>query len=87
MVFNDWQELWENLKKHWRKDPITGFGDWSPIIDDIEPFRDGKASFRLTKFLNSLSDGFKDGLSKSENLEKAVGIYSSEWGEDKIFRF
>ena len=87
VVFNDWQELWENLKKHWRKDPITGFGDWSPIMDDIEPFRDGKASLRLTKFLNSLSDGFKDGLSKSENLEKAIGIYSSEWGEDKIFRF
>ncbi len=87
VVFNDWQELWGNVKKHWRKKPISGFGDWSPIMDDIDPFRDGKASLRLTRFLNSLSEGFNYGLSKSDNLEKAVGIYTSEWGEDKIFKF
>ena len=23
----------------------------------------------------------------TDNLEKAVGIYTSEWGEDKIFKF
>ena len=55
-------------QKYWGK-PITGFGDWSSIIDDIEPFRDEKASERLTKFLYWLIEGFKEGLSKKENLE------------------
>ena len=87
VVFNDWSSLWKNLEKHWRQEPVDGFGDWSPILDDIDPFRDEKASARLTKFLYWLTEGFKEGLSKKENLENAVGLYSSEWGEDKIFRY
>ena len=56
-------------------------------IDDIEPFRDEKASERLTKFLYWLTEGFKEGLSKKENLEHAVKLYSYEWGEDKVFQY
>jgi hypothetical protein len=87
VVFNNWDNLWDNLEEHWKKKPIDGFGDWSPILDDIDPFRDGNASARLTKFLYWLREGFKKGLSKTETLENAVGLYSSEWGEDKVFRY
>ena len=38
VVFTEWSSLWKNLEVHWRKEPIAGFGDWSPIMDDIEPF-------------------------------------------------
>ena len=87
VVFNNWDNLWKNLEEHWNKEPIDGFGDWSPILDDIDPFRDENASARLTKFLYWLTEGFREGLSKKENLENAVGLYSSEWGEDKVFRY
>ena len=87
VVFNDWLSLWENLESHLLNKPMVGFGDWSLILDDIDPFRDEKASERLTKFLYWLTEGFKEGLSKKENLEKAVELYTSEWGEDKVFRY
>ena len=87
VVFNNWENLWENLEKHWNKEPIDGFGDWSQILDDIDPFRDENASARLTKFLYWLTEGFNKGLSKTETLENAVGLYASEWGEDKVFRY
>jgi len=87
VIFNEWASLWKNLEEHWRKAPISGFGDWSPIMDDIEPFRDEKASERLTKFLYWLSEGFKEGQNKKENLEHAVKLYSFEWGEDKVFQY
>ena len=87
VVFNNWENLWENLEEHWNNNPIEGFGDWAQIIDDIDPFRDENASARLTKFLYWLTEGFKKGLSKTETLENAVGLYASEWGEDKVFRY
>ncbi|MBT6028736.1 MAG: hypothetical protein HOH13_00390 [Crocinitomicaceae bacterium] len=87
VVFKDWQSLWERLEKHLRTEHISGFGDWSLIIDDIDPFRDEKAHERMMEFINWLSQGLKDGKTKTESMENAVELYASKWGEDKVFRY
>jgi hypothetical protein len=84
VVFHGIPEMWDAIKEHWEYASIPGFGDWSPIIDDIDPFRDGKAAHRVNSFILSLLDGFKAGYEREEILENAVGIYGKQWGYDKI---
>jgi hypothetical protein len=69
---------------HWKKKPILGFGDWSPILDDLDPFRDGKAAYRITTYLNWLLEGFNQGRDRETILSDAAERYSQKWGADKI---
>ena len=84
VVFNDWDVLWNNLYDHLKKVAIPGFGDWSPIIDDLDPFRDGKAAYRMTTYLYWLLEGFKQGLDRETILADAAERYANEWGDDKV---
>ena len=63
---------------------IPGFGDWSPIIDDLDPFRDGKAAQRMGNYLNWLIQGFEKGLDRGTNLEETAERYRKQWGADKV---
>ena len=63
---------------------IPGFGDWTSIIDELDPFRDGKAAYRMGNYLNQLISGFEKGLDRKAILENAAEIYAKEWGSDKI---
>ena len=84
VVFQGLSEMWDNIKEHWEREAIPGFGDWTPIINDIDPFRDGKAAYRMNSFMLSLLDGFKTGYEREEILENAVHSYGKKWGYDKI---
>ena len=45
VVFSDWDELWKALMEHWANpDGILKFGDWRPMLNEIDPFRDGRAA-------------------------------------------
>ena len=63
---------------------INGFGDWSPILDELDPFRDGRAAERVGTYLKWLLDGFKEGLTRESVLSDAAEKYASKWGYDKI---
>ena len=84
VVFNDWDVMWDTLKEHWIKKPIQGFGDWSPIRDDLDPFSDGKSAYRMTTYLNWLLEGFKQGLERETILADAAERYVKQWGDDKV---
>ena len=84
VVFNDWDIMWDTLKEHWIKEPIQGFGDWSPIRDDLDPFSDGKSAYRMTTYLNWLLEGFKQGLERETILADAAERYVNQWGDDKV---
>ena len=85
VVFKKWEELWDALMEH-RKAPsgIEGFGDWSPMLNDIDPFRDGRAAERMGTYLKWLIDGFKAGLGRETVLADAAERYCRLWGQDKI---
>ena len=84
VVFNNRNSMWDALKEHWMKGPIQGFGDWTPIIDDLDPFKDGKAVYRMTTYLHWLLEGFKQGVQRETILADAAERYANDWGEDKI---
>ncbi len=84
VVFNDWAHLFRTCEEHWQRE-IPGFGDWSSMINELDPFRDGKAAERVGTYMQWLMDGFKQGLSRDQNLERAAQWYGEQWGKDKIY--
>ncbi len=85
VVFNDWDSLWEACSTHWSTEGgIPEFGDWSPMLDEIDPFRDGRAAERMGTYLKWLIDDFKDGLDRDTAMAQAAERYCQAWGQDKI---
>lgn len=85
VVFTDWQDLWNVCQEHWNSPSgIPGFGDWSSMLDELDPFRDGRAAERMGTYLNWILDGFKAGLPRKTVLADAAERYCKIWGKDKI---
>jgi hypothetical protein len=85
VIFKSWEESIDAVMEHFSKPQGTdGFGDWSSIIDDLDPFRDGRAAYRMGTYLNWLIQGYEKGLSKEVIMENAAKKYRDEWGSDKV---
>ena len=85
VIFKDWPEALDAVMEYFQSEKgIPGFGDWTSIIDELDPFRDGKAAYRMGNYLNQLISGFEKGLDRKAILENAAEIYAKEWGSDKI---
>lgn len=85
VVFSDWATLWNACLEHWRRPGgIPGFGDWSPMLDEFDPFRDGRAAERMGTYLQWLLEGFRAGLDREIVMADAAQRYSARWGKDKI---
>jgi hypothetical protein len=85
VVFKEWAEAWEKLGTYFN-DPkaLPGFGNWSPIIGEIDPFRDGRAAERIGDYLSWLLEGFKTNIAREELLASVAERYRDKWGRDKI---
>ena len=85
VVFTEWQALWNACLEHWKRpDGIPGFGDWSPMLDEFDPFRDGRAAERMGTYLTWLLEGFKAGLNRETVMADAAQRYVAQWGKDKV---
>ena len=85
VIFQSWQNLWDTLLEHWKNPNGTlGIGDWSPMLDKLDPFRDGKAAERLGTYLHWLIEGFEQDCDREIILADAANRYSEQWGHDKI---
>ena len=86
VIFKNWDDAIDAMMEHLQTpNGIPKFGDWSPIIEDLDPFRDGKAAQRMGNYLNWLIQGFEQGLDKEVILSDAAERYAKEWGNDKVF--
>ena len=84
-IFRSWDELIDSLNEHFQlQKGIPNFGDWSNIINELDPFRDGLTENRKGTYLKYLMDGFKSGLDREIILADAAEKYASKWGYDKI---
>lgn len=85
VVFRDWDNLWQVLCAY-RNDPavVPGFGDWSHILDVLDPFRDGRAAERIGQYIGWLGEGLSHGSSRESTLEMARNRYIETWGADKV---
>jgi len=85
VIFKNWPDTIEALLEHFQSPGgIPGFGDWSSIIDEFDPFRDGKGAYRMGTFLHWLMNGFESGKDKNIAMADAVEMYCKKWGYDKV---
>jgi len=85
VIFKDWPDTIDAVMEHFQSDTgIPGFGDWSLIIDEFDPFRDGKAANRIGTYLHWLIQGFEEGLDRDMILTGAAERYAKKWGSDKV---
>ena len=85
VAFRSMEALWGDCLDHWRTPGgIKGFGDWSSMINDMDPFRDGKAAWRIGNYYQWLLEGFKKDLPRLDILASAAERYRKQWGSDKI---
>jgi hypothetical protein len=85
VIFPTNENLWDVLVEHWNsKEGVTGLGDWSPIINELDPFRDGRAAERMGNYLHWLIQGFEQGLDRETILADTAERYCKQWGADKI---
>jgi hypothetical protein len=85
VVFQDWPSTIDAIMEHFKSDIGTpGFGDWTPIIDDLDPFRDGLAAFRMGTYLKWLIEGFQNNLDREVIMTNAAKRYKKKWGADKV---
>lgn len=85
VVFTDWDSIWEACTNHWSTaGGVPGLGDWGEMLEEIDPFRDGRAAERMGDYLKWLIKGFREGQSRETVLADAAERYSSVWGHDKI---
>jgi hypothetical protein len=85
VVFNSWEAMLRALDQY-RKSPdkMPGFGDWSPAIDELDPFRDGLAGNRIGEYISTLLASVKSGGSSELALQRANGLYGEKWDRDKL---
>lgn len=85
VIFQSWQDLWDTLLDHWKiPQGIQGLGDWSLLLDELDPFRDGKAAERMGNYLHWLIQGFEEGLDKEVIMADAAERYGRQWGTDMV---
>ena len=85
VVFRSYEDLWETLQEHWNSPAgVPGLGDWSPLLEELDPFRDGRGAERMGTYLRWLIQGFDQGLDRDTIMADAAGKYCKQWGHDKI---
>ena len=84
VVFDNWEKMWNVIEDSFFKNKLSPLGQWDTIIDDIDPFRDGKAGYRMNTFLNWVLGGYKEGLARDNLLQLAAERYASCWGENNV---
>ena len=61
-------------------------GDATPILDQLDPFRDGKASQRIGEFVEWYLEELDGGMNTDDAVRSATDRYAKKWGGDKIIR-
>lgn len=85
IVFDDLDKMMASLKKY-KENPHSNseLGDWTPYLNELDPFRDGKGGERMGTYMRWLLESFDKGKNRNEAMEYANKLYSERWGSDKI---
>lgn len=85
VVFTQWEDLWEAWERHRSaRGPVTGLGDWSSMLGQLDPFRDGRAAERMGTYIHWLLEDFGAGRDREKVMADAAERYCAMWGNDKV---
>ena len=84
-IFGSWDAVHTSVELY-RANPTTHpeFGNWSPILDKLDPFQDGQASLRMGQYIRWLFEALKYGNTKEVALMIANEKYAAEWGSEYV---
>jgi hypothetical protein len=85
VVFDNWDQLFSKLLRY-RALPTSepNFGNWSPIINKLDPFHDGRAAERIGGYLRNLLEALESGQSREQAMLSASARYAEEWGAKHV---
>ena len=85
-IFKNWNDAIYALNEHFTSKSInTNFGNLTPLISDVEPFRDGKGAFRMGSYIQNILEQLELCKDKQTALNNAAEIYSKKWGENSVY--
>lgn len=84
-VFDDLDRAMDAIRR-WIRNPANepGLGDHSAVIEQIDPFRDGKAARRMGQYMASLLEGFDQGLHRDDVVRRASRLYAEKYGAQHV---
>lgn len=85
IVFENIESLMPQIRQFRNSKGHNGFADYSPFLEQIDPFRDGNASQRMGRYIKWVFDEMCQSANKIKAIEKANERYRQEYGADKIF--
>ena len=87
IIFDDIDEM-VAASRRYKKDPDSykDFGDFSQHLDELDPFRDGKAFRRVGGYLYNLLEILDNGEGRDKAIQYANKIYADTWGKDKVVK-
>jgi len=85
VVFEDWDSLRESVERYrLAPEAYPEFGDWSPGINSLDPFRDGQGSLRIGLYIGWIYEALKKDASKQEALKMAAQQFEERWGKKQV---
>lgn len=81
--FGNWELLWSALDEYF-SGSLPGFGQWGSLLDEIDPFRDGRAAERMGTFLHDYLHALDHGADRDSALADAAERYTATWGDWSI---
>ena len=85
VVFHTWDHLWTACQEQWaHPEKLPGFGDWSSMLNEIDPFRDGQAALRVSIYLQWLLEGLAAGHHRDTVMADAAQRYATQWGKNHV---
>jgi hypothetical protein len=86
IIFDNISRMIDVLKKYKAdRNSVPDLGDWTPFLDKLDPYRDGRAGERMGTYLRWCLEGFDAGLDREIVLKRANKKYAAIWGADNIY--
>lgn len=85
VVFNDVDRMIAACKRYKENPELEAcLGDFSEHINELDPFRDGRAGQRVGTYIRWCLEGFDAGLDREAVLQQANTKYAEMWSADKV---
>jgi len=85
VVFKSWPDTINALNNYFESSVVDPeFGNWTEIINELDPYNDNRGSYRMSSYIENLLKGFKYGADRDTIMADAAQLYADKWGIDKI---